>query len=118
MKQNRVITLPVFKTIVKPVAKAEWTCALCKQPIDKGMRYTHYFNRKPHEIIDYRLHNECFDVVIAYCAEKHRTTFTPRSVANWVRTKFCNDCKMGCGKLRCKKIEASVKKMLDIRFKV
>ena len=110
MREDRVIKLPVFKTMVVPVAQKAWKCSLCKQPVEVGKRYTHYINRKPHEIINYRFHNQCFSMVQAYCEEKRRATFTPRSVANWVRKKYCEPCgKDGCDIKDCKLIQVATK---------
>ncbi len=110
MRDDRVITLPVFKTMVVPVAQKAWKCSLCKDPVKVGERYTHYINRKPHEIINYRFHNECFAMVTAYCAETKKTTFTPKTVANWVSKKFCEVCGKGeCKPRECPKILVAIK---------
>ena len=113
MKPDRVIKLPVFKTMFIPIARKAWKCNLCKERVEIGKRYTHYINRKPHEIISYRFHNECFAMVSAYCEEKHRSTFTPRSVANWIKTKYCEPCgKEGCNIKDCKFIQTAIKYFL------
>lgn len=110
MKDDRVITLPVFKTMVTPVALKAWKCDLCKEPVEVGERYTHYVNRKPHEIIHYRFHTECFHMVMAYCEANKKANFTPRTVANWVRRKFCEGCNgTDCTIHECKKIRSWLK---------
>lgn len=112
MKPDRVIKLPVFRTMFCPVAQREWKCCICKEPIEKGHRYIHYFDRRIHEIKDYRFHIECFRIVEAYCKERKRTTFTPVTVRNWAIKRFCNECKNGCALHRCKPIESATKVIL------
>ena len=112
MKPNRVIKLPVFRTMVCPVAKRERKCAVCKGTIETGTRYVHYFDRRISEIKDYRFHMECFGIVEAYCAEKKRTSFTPVTVRNWAIKTFCNTCKNDCPFHCCKRIESAVKTKL------
>ena len=110
MRSDRIIKLPVFKTMVVPVARKAWKCHLCKQPVEVGKRYTHYVNRKIDKIINYRFHNQCFMMVNAYCREKKRTSFTPQSVAKWIRQKYCEPCgKEGCNIKDCMKILAAIK---------
>lgn len=110
MKPNRVIKLPVFKTLIIPVARKEWKCNLCKERVEIGKRYTHYVNRRPHEIINYRFHNECFMMVMAYCNEKKRSTFTPQTVAKWIRSKCCDACgEQDCSIRECPKVKAVTK---------
>ena len=122
MKPDRVITLPVYRTVISPIARKEWKCDLCKQPIKVGERYAHYFNRKPHEIISQRFHSDCFAMVMAYCAEKKRGTFSPRSVVTWIVNKFCVPCgQANCNVGNCDKLKAFAKffkKELDIHTKV
>lgn len=106
----RVIKLPVFKTMFMPVARKAWRCNLCKQRVEVGKRYVHYIDRRPHEIINYRFHHECFAIVTEYCRDRKRPNFTPRTVNNWVRKKYCEPCgKEGCSIRDCALIHAATK---------
>ena len=117
MNPNRVIKLPVFRAMVCPVAKREWTCAICKEPIEEGARYAHYFNRQVHVIKDYRFHMECFGIVEAYCIEKNTTEFTPLKVRNWANKTFCEECKEECPLHRCKRVDSAIKAALRVAKK-
>ena len=112
MRENRVINLPVFRTMFMPVARKEWKCNICKMPVEKNKRYVHYIDRRPHEIIRYRFHIECFSMVEAYCKEKNKTSFTPRTVQNWAKKTFCENCNEDCSIHNCKRIEGAVKMIL------
>ena len=121
MRPDRVIKLPVFRTMVRPVARKDWKCNICKERVTIGERYTHYIDRRAHEIINYRFHNECFGIVEAYCTERKRTSFTPQTVRKWALKTFCESCKEDCPLHACtmvnegvKKILRNVKKPLDI----
>lgn len=112
MRDDRVIKLPVFRTMVSPVARKAWKCNLCKTNVDIGSRYVHYIDRRAHEIISYRFHKECFAMVETYCAVRHRPTFTPRSVQNWANKTFCERCPKkdeGCKLNPCKRILTAIK---------
>lgn len=106
MKENRVIKLPIFRTIMNPVARKEWKCALCKERVTLGERYIHYIDRRAHEIIRYRFHADCFTIVEAYCKTKQRTNFTPRTVQRWVMKNFCKPCGKECQLKPCAKMKA------------
>ena len=112
MRENRVIKLPVFRALFNPVARKAWKCNLCKMPVNVEERYVHYIDRRPHEIINYRFHNECFMIVEAYCKERNRTSFTPRTVANWATKTFCMNCTKECTFHPCKRILIAVKTTL------
>ena len=112
MKENRIIKLPVFKTMFAPVAQKAWKCDLCKQPVEVGNRYIHYINRKVDRIINYRFHRECFKMVEAYCEAKEETEFTPRKVMNWIRKELCKACEKlsnDCNPKECKRIAVAIK---------
>ena len=111
MKPDRVIKLPVFRTMFRPVARKEWKCDICKKPVEIERRYTHYIDRQPHKIINYRFHNECFGIVVAYCMDKDVTIFTPTKVRNWAHKRFCERCKNECQLHRCKRIENALKRI-------
>ena len=112
MRPNRVIKLPVFRTMFQPVAQKAWVCNICKQPVEIGRRYVHYIDRRTHEIINYRFHSECFGLVEAYCKAKGKTSFTPTTARNWAKKTFCDMCKEQCPYPRCKGIESAVKTIL------
>ena len=112
MKPDRVIKLPVFRTMFCPVAQKEWKCCICKEPVEIGKRYVHYFDRRVHEIKDYRFHMECFGIVEAYCAERKRNAFTPVTVRKWALNRFCMYCPNDCALHPCKRIESAIKTAL------
>ena len=109
MKSDRVIKLPVFRTMFLPVARKERKCCICKEPIEVGSRYVHYFDRRVHEIKDYRFHVPCFDIVTAYCKDTDRTSFSPATVRKWLMRRFCEPCGKGCKTINCKLIESFAK---------
>ena len=117
MKSDRVIKLPVFRTMFLPVARKERKCCICKEPIEVGSRYVHYFDRRVHEIKDYRFHVPCFDIVTAYCKDTDRTSFSPATVRKWVKKTYCEPCGKECQVPYCRMIEASVKNILKRRKK-
>ena len=109
MRENRVIKLPVFRTMFKPVARKPWKCDICKERVAEGQRYIHYIDRRVHKIIHYRFHDECFLCVTAYCKARKRSTFTPPTVRKWVKAEICSTCPTPCEKCRCKAIESACK---------
>ena len=109
MRENRVIKLPVFRTMIHPVARKEWICCICKQPVALGERYTHYVDRRVHEIIHHRFHDDCFLITEAYCAQRHRREFKPGSVRSWLTNNHCKSCKEDCELHACPKILAWAK---------
>ena len=112
MRKDRIIKLPVFRTMVIPIARKAWKCSLCKQPVSIGERYIHYIDRRTHEIVRYRFHYDCFEIVKGYCVAKERTSFTPRSVQNWALKAFCENCPekdIGCKLGPCKRILTAIK---------
>lgn len=112
MRENRVIKLPVFRTMFQPIARKEWKCHLCKETVEVGKRYIHYIDRQPHKIISYRFHIGCFGIVMAYCAEKHRKNFTPITVRKWAEKTFCEPCKEECSLHPCDRITAKTKAVM------
>ena len=109
LKPNRVIKLPVFRTMFHPVAQKEWKCCICHRPIEKGKRYTHYIDRRVHEIIHSRFHDACFMMTEAYCLQRDRKEFMARSVRNWLINNHCKECGQGCQLYPCEKIMKWVK---------
>lgn len=109
MREDRVIKLPVFRTMFKPVARKAWKCDICKELVDVGDRYIHYIDRRPHKIINYRFHTECFQTVIAYCALNKRSSFTPITVRNWAKKTFCTRCTKECSMKDCKHLYSAMK---------
>ena len=114
MKADRVIKLPVFRTMFTPVARKAWKCSLCKTPVEIGDRYVHYIDRRAHEIVNYRFHKTCFNMVEAYCIMTKSTSFTPSKVRNWVKKAYCED--ENCAVFPCKKLE-SVMSVILKKFK-
>ena len=112
MRENRVIKLPIFRTMIHPVAQKDWKCCICRKNVTKGERYTHYVDRRAHEIIHYRFHDACFMMTEAYCAERGRTEFTPRYARQWFMNHHCKECGKGCDLAPCAKIMAWVKTKL------
>ena len=112
MRPDRVIKLPVFRTMFCPVAQREWKCCICKQPIEKGRRYIHYFDRRVHDIKDYRFHMECFRIVEAYCKTRNRTAFTPITVRKWAMKEYCEKCHEDCELHNCNRIQSALKVIL------
>lgn len=118
MRSDRVIKLPVFHVYFRPVARKEWKCTLCKQKVHVGERYVHYFDRRTHEILDYRFHPDCFTVVEAYCIEKRRTTFSPRSVIMWAKKGFCAKCQEECPSFPCAHLKSITGLLVKSRKKI
>ena len=112
MRENRVIKLPVFRTMFLPVARKAWKCNICKKSVEIGRRYVHYIDRQPHKIINYRFHPECFKMVEAYCTVNSKTSFTPTTVRNWLKKTYCEPCKEECELHPCKKLESVISVIL------
>ena len=117
MREDRVVKLPVFRTMFHPVAQKEWKCCICHNPVTIGERYTHYVDRRAHEIIHHRFHDNCFMMTEAYCAQRNKTSFAPRGVRTWFKSNLCKDCGKGCDLYPCSKIMAWAKvKLKEIQI--
>ena len=112
MRPDRVVKLPVFRTMFFPVAQKAWKCDLCKEPVEVEKRYVHYFDRRTHEIINYRFHRECWDIVQAYCLSNKVQTFTPLKARNWVKREFCVHCPNECAPHPCNQLMAVIGHLL------
>ena len=89
---------PTFHAVNTPVARREWTCALCGGKIALGERYARYTWRQKYHIDDLKYHYDCWQLLKFYCKKNDTNLYTAKKVVSWLKTR--RPCRL-CDKERC-----------------
>lgn len=102
---------PTFHAINMPVARREWTCALCGKKIALKTRYTRYTWRQKYHIDDLKYHYACWQLVKFYCKKNDTNLYSAKAVMEWLKTRpFCRSCGLNnCNIESCERMRKFIK---------
>ena len=82
-----------FHAVNTPLARREWTCALCGKKIALNTRYARYTWRQKYHIDDLKYHYACWQLVKFYCKRTDTNLYTAEDVIKWLKTRrICRSC--------------------------
>lgn len=108
-----------FITTKHPTAIKAHMCSLCGGNIHAGEKYIRFFGRYDGDIFDVKHHEQCDELVGAYCAWAGENEYTEDDVINMIRERVCWNCNhynedmddfecIDCNPCNCKKVNAEL----------
>ena len=78
-----------------PKARKDHKCDLCGGTIHIGEKYHRYSGKYDGDMFDEKYHLICQNIINSYCDETGDWEYNNDCIQDWLRDKYCYDCKHG-----------------------
>ena len=84
-----------FYHVKHPKARKEHVCDLCNSKIPLGQVYERYSGKYDGDMFDLKYCLNCEKIIDTFLDENEDDEYLDDDIYDWLREKFCYDCKRG-----------------------